>query len=71
MSEDELVSVNEAAGKLRSGRTTVYKLLREGAIRGVKRGRNTLISMASVREYLSGLPSYRPLVKSTSDRPRF
>jgi predicted DNA-binding transcriptional regulator AlpA len=38
------------------GRTTTYRLLSEGTLKGVKLGKRTLLDMASVAEAFAALP---------------
>lgn len=47
--EPVLITVNEAAEALRIGRTTVYRLIREGQLGTVQIGSRRLVTVASVR----------------------
>ena len=50
-----LVSVEEAAGLLRIGRTTAYELVMSGKLRSVKVGRRRLVIREGIRDYVSEL----------------
>ena len=46
------VPINEAARLLSIGRTSVYELLKTGELRSRKVGNRTLVTMASIREFV-------------------
>lgn len=48
-----LVSINDAAKLLGLGRSTIYRLLREGKLEFLKIGRRTLIPAASLEQLVS------------------
>lgn len=48
----EFVTAQEAKHHLRCGQTTLYQLVKNGQLDGIKRGRSRLISTASIRRYL-------------------
>ena len=52
------ISVLETAHRLRCSKSTVYRLLRGGNIRGLKRGVRTLIVPNSVDAYEASLPPF-------------
>jgi len=51
----ELLTPEEAAGRLRIGRTFIYSLLRQGAIPSVKIGRARRVRVRDVDEYVRNL----------------
>jgi len=58
-----LLTVEEAAERMRMGRTLIYSLIKSGAIESIKVGRLRRIAPESLREYVS-----RRLSDSQSDR---
>jgi len=50
-----LVTVEEAAGLLRIGRTTTYELVMSGKIQSVKVGRRRLVVRDGIRDYVDEL----------------
>jgi len=50
-----LVTVEEAAGLLRIGRTTAYELVMSGKLQSVKVGRRRLVVREGVQDYVSKL----------------
>lgn len=50
------VSVADACSMLGLCRETLYELIRKRQVHALKSGRRTLISMASLRSYVAGLP---------------
>jgi excisionase family DNA binding protein len=50
-----LVTVEEAAGLLRIGRTTAYELVISGKIQSVKVGRRRLVVRDGIRDYVEEL----------------
>ncbi len=50
-----LLTVEEAAGLLRIGRTTAYELVMSGKLRSVKVGRRRLVIRDGVQDYVSEL----------------
>jgi excisionase family DNA binding protein len=53
--DDPLYSVPEVAQLLRCGRTTVFELLRDGQLAGVRIGRKRLVSGRSLRDLVRRL----------------
>lgn len=51
-------SVPEVAEMLGLGTTSIYELLREQKLIGVKNGRRTLIRKSDLENYLENLPKY-------------
>jgi excisionase family DNA binding protein len=51
-------SPRKTADRLQSSKSTVYRLLRSGKLRGIKRGTSTLILSDSIDEYEASLPSF-------------
>jgi excisionase family DNA binding protein len=50
-----LLHFEEAGAAIGVGRTTVYKLVRNGELQAVKIGRRRAITTASIREYVERL----------------
>jgi excisionase family DNA binding protein len=50
-----LVTVEEAAGLMRIGRTTAYELVMRGSLQSVKVGRRRLVVRQGVQDYVSEL----------------
>lgn len=48
MGEERLLTIKEAMKYLKIGRTTLYKLIKEGKIKPVKIGKRTLIDKADL-----------------------
>jgi excisionase family DNA binding protein len=46
----------KAAKRICGSRSTVYRLLRSGQLRAVKRGSSTLVLIDSIDEYMASLP---------------
>jgi excisionase family DNA binding protein len=53
-------SIAEACAFAREGRTGIYKAIREGRLRAVKRGRRTLVLVEDLRRYVEGHPAIEP-----------
>jgi excisionase family DNA binding protein len=53
--DPELVSMLEAAARLRVGRTTMKRLIREKRIESVRIGRMRRVVVASIRKYIKDL----------------
>ena len=52
------MSVDETMASLSIGRTMVYELIRNNAIRTIKIGKKRLVIVSSIHEYISDLESY-------------
>jgi excisionase family DNA binding protein len=57
LSDRELFSISETAGKAGVGVTSVYGEIRTGRLRSVKIGRRRMIPAAALAEWLDSLPS--------------
>ncbi len=57
-SQQITMSVDEAMAALSIGKTMLYRLLSDGAIRSVTIGKKRLIIVASMHEYIADLDSY-------------
>jgi excisionase family DNA binding protein len=58
----------DAAIMLGESRSTVYRLIHARKLDAVKRGATTLVLVASIRNYLAGLPRFRGIsVDSTAN----
>ncbi len=56
MTEPLAVKPKEAARLIGGSRSVVYRLLRKGALRAVKRGTTLLVLMDSIHEHVAALP---------------
>jgi excisionase family DNA binding protein len=56
----QLYTVEEAARRLRIGRTTVYDLMREGKLDSVQIGRRRLVPAEAVAAYLASVRQSKP-----------
>jgi len=54
-SEKLLLTVEEAAAMLSLGRTSVFGLIKSGALRSVRIGRSRRVPREAVRDYATGL----------------
>ena len=52
MAEERLLTVKEALKYLKVGRTTLYKLIKEGKIKPVKIGKRTLIDKNDLDRFI-------------------
>lgn len=59
-----LLSIHAACQRLGIGRSRVYELLRDGALRAVKLGARTLVTSDSVDNFIGQLPPARFLAPS-------
>jgi excisionase family DNA binding protein len=50
-------SIPEACSLTNTGRTSIYKAIKEGELRALNRGRRTLILSEDLRSWLETLPS--------------
>lgn len=55
-----LLSVIDAAGRLSISRATLYKLISSGAVRAIRIGGRTLVSVEALETYIASLESYKP-----------
>ena len=53
-------SISESCAKAGEGRTGIYKAIREGKLRAVKRGRRTLVLAEDLRRYVESHPAIEP-----------
>ena len=60
METKELLTVPDFCGATGLGRTSVYHLLKTGALTAVKVGRRTLIRREDMEMWKAGLASYKP-----------
>lgn len=60
-----LLTVAEAARRLRLGRTMVYELLASGALRSVRIGRARRVPIGALDEFVAGLSPALPQVAGT------
>jgi excisionase family DNA binding protein len=61
-------SVEEISRVNNIGRTSIYKALGEGKLRGMKLGRKTLILESDFREFLASLPPFQSRGSVTGGR---
>ncbi len=57
-SQQITMSVDETMAALSIGRTMVYELIRDNAIRTVKIGKKRLVIVSSIHDYIRDLESY-------------
>lgn len=55
-----LLSMSEAAAVLGVGRTTIYDLVRQGALQSVKIGRRSLVPLEDLNDYVRHLKASSP-----------
>lgn len=60
--------VDEACAALNVGTTKLYQLLTAGKIEGRMEGRRTLITRASLQQYIDSLPAWEPRRRLTPRR---
>lgn len=53
-------SIAESCAAAREGRTSIYKAIRDGKLRAVKRGRRTLVLVEDLRRYVESHPAIEP-----------
>jgi excisionase family DNA binding protein len=59
MHEPIAVTIPDAVRATGKSRTSIYEALKSGELSAKKAGRRTLISFASLKDYLANLPDYR------------
>jgi excisionase family DNA binding protein len=59
MSDVIFVSIIEAARRLGVGRTSVFKLMASGRLKGVKVGRRTLVPVRALEDFAETVPTAR------------
>ena len=64
MNDKVLYSITEFAKAHGLGRSTVYRLLREGGLTARKVGKRTVITAADASEWRESLTSYKPTATS-------
>ena len=60
MTDHIFLSIPDAARRLSVSRSTLYEILKEGAIRSVKVGHLRLVDAASLSEWAASLPTSLP-----------
>ena len=65
-----LLTPEEAARVLRLGRTTIYALIKEGALRPIHIGRSCRLSRAELQRYVNRLDAPPPDVRPRSQARR-
>ena len=53
-------TIPEVCSAVREGRTGIYKAIREGRLRAVKRGSRTLVLPEDLRRYVESLQAIQP-----------
>ena len=59
MHEPIAVTIPDAVRATGKSRTSIYEALKSGQLTAKKAGRRTLISFASLKDYLASLPDYQ------------
>lgn len=60
------LSINDTAAALSCGRDSVYKLIEQGRLRGVRIGDRTVVPMSSIRELLGESEAPQPSVEEVA-----
>ena len=63
MTMEELITINQLKDILQVDRLTVYRMLKDGRIRGVKVGRQWRVPRSEVTELVKGLPGLGPEIE--------
>jgi excisionase family DNA binding protein len=67
MPEQIAVSVEEAGKLAGVGRTTIFKELRDGRLKGRKIGRRTVVPIDELNAWLTSLPTSRSIPEETNE----
>ena len=62
--EPDVLTVPDVVRLLRMGKNTIYKLINEGAINSIKRGKKIIIPKVCLVEYLTNQNNYQFLSKN-------
>jgi excisionase family DNA binding protein len=55
-----VLTIAEACAAARIGRTSLYREVKAGKLRAIKRGRRTLILLTDLRRWLQSSPAIKP-----------